>query len=447
DVDPLDGHHRAGAATAPRARTRRAAARAPERLRRRGRTGDAVPRAGRGGGGAPCRPAGPARSAGPRAHRDGPHGERSADDGLGRRGPLVGRPRRPAGAGAVRDVLRLDPRRGRGGRGRRRGARRQRDRALPVLDADPAPDPLTRSTAAASDDKPSVVGAPSGRIDGVSDTVTAEDLRSALLADHRDAAPMMRWWWFGPAVERGELDRELTAMAEAGLGGVEVAFVYPLEQATTTFGSPDLLADLRWTAERARDLGLRFDVTLGSGWSYGGPHVTPAHAARGLRWDRREIGRGPHALRVAAGFPGDVLVAAHLAPGSAQEPVADAVPLTVTAAADGWRVDVPDGAGTRHVLLAWSRPTGQQVKRAAAGAEGTVLDHYSADATRAHLAAVADPITDAVPAELIDSVFCDSLEVYHADWTPDLPEEFERRRGYPLLPELPLLLQRGGGEA
>src|SRR5690606_18403368 len=277
DVDPLDGHHRAGAAAAPRARTRRAAARAPERLRRRGRTGDAVPRAGRGGGGAPCRPAGPARSAGPRAHRDGPHGERSADDGLGRRGPLVGRPRRPAGAGAVRDVLRLDPRRGRGGRGRRRGARRQRDRALPVLDADPAPDPLTRSTAAASDDKPSVVGAPSGRIDGVSDTVTAEDLRSALLADHRDAAPMMRWWWFGPAVERGELDRELTAMAEAGLGGVEVAFVYPLEQATTTFGSPDLLADLRWTAERARDLGLRFDVTLGSGWSYGGPHVMPAH--------------------------------------------------------------------------------------------------------------------------------------------------------------------------
>lgn len=281
----------------------------------------------------------------------------------------------------------------------------------------------------------------------MSDTVTAEDLRSALLADHRDAAPMMRWWWFGPAVERGELDRELTAMAEAGLGGVEVAFVYPLEQATTTFGSPDLLADLRWTAERARDLGLRFDVTLGSGWSYGGPHVTPAHAARGLRWDRREIGQGPHALRVAAGFPGDVLVAAHLAPGSAQEPVADAVPLTVTAAADGWRVDVPDGAGTRHVLLAWSRPTGQQVKRAAAGAEGPVLDHYSADATRAHLAAVADPILDAVPAELIDSVFCDSLEVYHADWTPDLPEEFERRRGYPLLPELPLLLQRGGGEA
>ena len=41
---------------------------------------------------------------------------------------------------------------------------------------------------------------------------------------------MMRWWWFGPSVSGPELDRELTAMADAGLGGVEVAYVYPLSQ-------------------------------------------------------------------------------------------------------------------------------------------------------------------------------------------------------------------------
>ena len=63
----------------------------------------------------------------------------------------------------------------------------------------------------------------------VSEIVTADQLRAALREDHRDAAPMMLWWWFGPAVERAELDRELVAMAEVGLGGVEVSFVYPLE--------------------------------------------------------------------------------------------------------------------------------------------------------------------------------------------------------------------------
>ncbi len=277
-------------------------------------------------------------------------------------------------------------------------------------------------------------------------TDALESLRADLLRPHPTAAPRMRWWWFGPAVERDELDRELTAMAAAGIGGVEVAFVYPLERATTTFGSPEMLADLRWAAERARTLGLRFDITLGSGWSFGGPHIDAALAARGLRWDRHEIGVGEHVVDVAAGWPGDELVAAFVAPGSAQEPARDARPAEVTRTPSGWRVAVDGGSGTRHVLLAWSRLTGQQVKRAAAGAEGPVLDHYSADAVDAHLRAVGDPILDAVPAELIGSVFCDSLEVYGADWTPDLPTEFERRRGYPLLPALALLLDPGAGD-
>ena len=48
-----------------------------------------------------------------------------------------------------------------------------------------------------------------------------------------------------------------------------------------------------------------------------------------------------------------------------------------------------------------------------------MLDHYSAAAVEAHLRAVGDPMLDAVPAELVGSVFCDSLEVYGADWTTD----------------------------
>ena len=99
------------------------------------------------------------------------------------------------------------------------------------------------------------------------------------------------------------------------------------------------------------------------------------------------------------------------------------------------------------MLLAYSRLTGQNVKRAAAGAEGLVLDHYSAAATEAHLRAVGDPMLDAVPAELVGSVFCDSLEVYGADWTPGLPAEFARRRGYDVLPLLHLLMVDGPDSA
>ncbi|HET8915713.1 MAG TPA: glycosyl hydrolase, partial [Propionibacteriaceae bacterium] len=95
-----------------------------------------------------------------------------------------------------------------------------------------------------------------------------------------------------------------------------------------------------------------------------------------------------------------------------------------------------DGNGTRQVLLAYARRTGQTVKRATVGSEGPVLDHYSAAAVEAHLRWAGDQMLDAVPAELVGSVFCDSLEVYGADWTPALSEEFARRRGYPLIPVL-----------
>ena len=239
---------------------------------------------------------------------------------------------------------------------------------------------------------------------------------------------MLRWWWFGPSVERGELDRELTQMARAGFGGVEVAYVYPLAPATTEFLSEQFLADLRFAADRARELGLRFDLTLGSGWSFGGPHITADLAARRLHWDRREIQPGAFEVPLTSCWPGDELVAAYLGAGSLQERPDTYEPLPVT---DG-RITIPHGSGTRVVLLAYARQTGQNVKRAAVGAEGPVLDHYSAAAVETHLAAVGDRLLDAVPAESLGSVFCDSLEAYGADWTPMLAEEFARRRGYPL---------------
>ena len=38
---------------------------------------------------------------------------------------------------------------------------------------------------------------------------------------------MVRWWWFGTAVEKPEILRELQQMKADGIGGAELAFVYP----------------------------------------------------------------------------------------------------------------------------------------------------------------------------------------------------------------------------
>jgi hypothetical protein len=122
------------------------------------------------------------------------------------------------------------------------------------------------------------------------------ELRHTFVHPPPEARPMMRWWWFGPEVARADIERDLSAMAAAGIGGVEVSYVYPLVEHPTRLGSEEFLADLAYAADVAERLGLRFDVTLGSGWSFGGPHIDAAHAARRLRWERREI--GPAALQI-----------------------------------------------------------------------------------------------------------------------------------------------------
>src|SRR5205085_6391948 len=85
-------------------------------------------------------------------------------------------------------------------------------------------------------------------------------------------------------------------------------------------------------------------------------------------------------------------------------------------------------------------PTRMQVKRPTLGMEGYVLDHFNQRSLSVFLEAVGDrtlrELQSAGPRP-IHSVFCDSLEVYGADWTGAVIPEFKRRRGYDLQSYLP----------
>jgi len=100
--------------------------------------------------------------------------------------------------------------------------------------------------------------------------------------------------------------------------------------------------------------------------------------------------------------------------------------------------------GTWRLMVFLDSPTGQLVKRPTIGMEGPVLDHHSREAMALFLRAAGDRVMSALAAEgtpPFHSVFCDSLEVYGADWTRDLLMEFRARRGYDLGPYLPALVQ------
>src|ERR1700712_1143981 len=78
-----------------------------------------------------------------------------------------------------------------------------------------------------------------------------------------DARPMMRWWWFGPAVAKPELEREILAMKAGGFGGFEIQPVYPmaLDDAARgvhnlTYLSPEFLDVVSFANRTARANGL-----------------------------------------------------------------------------------------------------------------------------------------------------------------------------------------------
>lgn len=265
-----------------------------------------------------------------------------------------------------------------------------------------------------------------------------------------DARIMMRWWWFGPAVDNAQLEREMHLMKEGGIGGFEVQPVYALSLddpakgiRNSAFLSPEYLNALRFTADKAKELGLRFDLTLGSGWPFGGPGVSIEHAAARLRYERVKVDANATFVKVPSIGAGEKLLAVFLARSDGKSIVADSV-RELTDVKDGVLkvANIPDGS--HEALFFISSRTGMQVKRPAVGAEGFVLDHMNRAATDAYLKNVGDRLLSAFGANKPYAIFCDSLEVYNADWSGDFLEEFQRRRGYDLKPHLPFLVNDVG---
>jgi alpha-L-rhamnosidase len=277
-------------------------------------------------------------------------------------------------------------------------------------------------------------------------------LQSSFNQPPDDARIMVRWWWFGPAVTKPELEREMTVMKQGGIGGFDVEPTYPLALDGELPGlknlklmSPEHLEALRFTAEKAKELGLRMDLTLGSGWPYGGPQFTRSEGTGAIRASAPvtvAAGRTSVALPAGGGGRGGgdngEIVAALLGPVT--NPAAGEssyVPLKI----DGRTAQLPsDLRGATRVTFYTIGTAGLvQVKRPAFGGEGNIIDHYSPTVIEKFIKEIAEPEILACGTNPPYAIFCDSLEVNGENWTPNLLAEFQKRRGYDLTPLLPAL--------
>ena len=284
---------------------------------------------------------------------------------------------------------------------------------------------------------------------------TSADLKQQFLHPPDDCRIMMRWWWFGPAVTKPELKRELEQMKEAGIGGVEIATLYPLalDNPATGFRNLTFLSDehieaIRFAADEARKLGLRIDITLGSGWPFGGRHIPITQAAGAMRIEKAVIAAGVKSISVPNIGSGEKLAAVFIAPGSTDPADFKNARQLESPDIQNGRLQLPGQINAPQTAIFFiSSRTGMMVKRPAAGAEGFVLDHYDQSAIETHLHSVGNRLLEAFGDHPPYAVFSDSLEDYGSDWTSNLLEGFRQRRGYDLTPHLPALVADIGPES
>ncbi len=262
---------------------------------------------------------------------------------------------------------------------------------------------------------------------------------------------MVRWWWFGPAAVQPELEREMRLMKEGGFGGFEATSTYPLAldgelPGLTNYAllSPQHLEALRFAAAKAKELGLRMDLTLGSGWPYGGPEISRSNAVDAIH-ALAPVSVSPGQTKVTLPLGGrtrgggeEEIVAALLGPVSNQSSLINPyLPLKI----QGGSALLPANlhGATQVTFYTLGLPGLVQVKRPAVGGEGYIVDHYSPTAVGAFIKEVAGPELKACGPNPPYAIFCDSLEVQGENWTPDFLAEFKKRRRYDLTPLLPAL--------
>ena len=265
------------------------------------------------------------------------------------------------------------------------------------------------------------------------------------------------WWWFDATAPDAAITRDLEGLKRVGISGFHI-----YGGSVTGKG---WLPRAKWALHEANRLGLDGVVCIGAA-GCGHAQTNPRHAQKDLVFTeaklevrRRVEDAAPYRNDGRAGRPRP---AAILPRKDVKETPknADGSPkyfwdIAVLAVPDTTN-DVPLAA-VRDVSRYLNRETGAfewpdapegkwRILRVGYvpkvfGWMGCYIDHMSKAAFDAHWARVMTPLLEALAPDeraALKGVMCDSWEAGTVSWTDTFAEEFRRRRGYDILPWLPV---------
>ncbi|MFY0687582.1 MAG: glycoside hydrolase [Cyclobacteriaceae bacterium] len=238
------------------------------------------------------------------------------------------------------------------------------------------------------------------------------------------AKPWTYWWWMGSAVDEENIAKELTQFSESGLGGVHIIPIYGVkgyEEQFIPFLSERWMEVVQFTIEKAGELGLGVDITLGTGWPYGGQWIDNRLSAKQFQIIRHFVeDQDDYSIEELKNrYELDSLFGLFVKD--------DTTNLLNSFIEQRVKNHIGD-----TVLILGARPTMQQVKRAAPGGKGLVMDYFDELAVQTYLdyfdsvfAATNHPISPR-------AFYHDSYEVFGANSTPEFFEAFRDIHHYDL---------------
>ncbi len=243
--------------------------------------------------------------------------------------------------------------------------------------------------------------------------------------------PWTWWWWPGSAVDTANIARQLKIFQRAGLGGVQIIPIYGVkgwESHYIDFLSPEWMRMMGYTVAESHRLGMGTDMALETGWCFGGP-VSRGKYANALVVEKTfNLSGGEHLTDTLSASATQALMA--FGPGGR------IVDLTGKIRPGG-HVDWTAPEGIWRVVAVSQRFSGQDVKRAAPGGYGPMLNPFYPPALKRYTQWF-DTAFSNYGGPKPHAVFQDSYE-YRCNWSPDFFSQFEKFRGYKLQDVLPAL--------
>ncbi len=254
------------------------------------------------------------------------------------------------------------------------------------------------------------------------------------------------WWWFDATAPDAAITRDLEGLKRVGVSGFHI-----YGGSVTGKG---WLPRVKWALHEANRLGLDGIVTIGAA-GCGHRETDPRHAQKDLvfteaKLDVREAAgaAAPHAVKLPRKGVKETPKNADGSPKYYWDIAVFAVPDTTNDVPLAEVRDVSRCLDRATDVFAWpDAPAGKwRIFRVGYvpkvfGWMGCYIDHMSKEAFDAHWARVMAPLLAALAPDeraALKGVMCDSWEAGTVSWTDTFAEEFRRRRGYDILPWLPV---------